>query len=143
MWVTRKVPPTDASRNFYDNAVLRPRLGTMPSMILATILLFVACGLGAIIGSSHLGPRMQGWFARPFFVFLGIAFLPSTTKLATILLFVTCGLVAISGGLLGDDFHWKPLGSSHLGPRMPRWFAKPFFVLIGIAFLADGLALCH
>ena len=109
-------------------------------MILATILLFVACGLGAIIGSSHLGPRMQRWFARPVFVLLGIACLPST-ELATILLYVTCGLGAISGGLFGDDFQRKPLGSSHLGPRMPGGFVRPFFVLLGIAFLADGLAL--
>ena len=81
MWVTRKVPPTDASRNFYDNAVLRPRLGTMPSMILATILLLVTCGLGAIIGSRHLGQMMPGWFARPYFVLLGIVVLANVLAL--------------------------------------------------------------
>jgi hypothetical protein len=54
-----------------------------------------------------------------------------------------CGLAAIASGLLGRNFHWKPLGSEQVGPRVPGWFARPFLVLIGIAFLAAAVALWH
>jgi hypothetical protein len=83
---------------------------------------------------------IPGWFAKPFYVLLGMAFL-SNTNLATISLLAACGLGAIIGGLFGEEFHWKPRG--YPGPRMPGWFARPYFVLLGIAVLADVLALCH
>jgi hypothetical protein len=51
------------------------------------------------------------------------------------------GLGAIVGGLFGGDFRWKPLGSSQVGPRMPAWFARPFFVLLGIVFLSAAAVL--
>ena len=55
--------------------------------------------------------------------------------------FVLLGGAMVVGGLMGQHFYFKPLGSKQRGPSMPVWMARPFFVALGSAFLYAAFSL--
>jgi hypothetical protein len=54
--------------------------------------------------------------------------------------FAPVGLAAIYHAVCGKDFRFAMRGSREPGPRMPEWFARPFFSLTGAFSLWGAFA---
>lgn len=54
--------------------------------------------------------------------------------------FAIAAVTALFGALFGRSFRFTLLGSHKLGPKMPKWFARPFFFMLGMFFLWGAFA---
>jgi len=50
-------------------------------------------------------------------------------------IFSVGGLIAMLNAVFEQQFHFKSLGSEREGWRMPTWFARPFYFLLGAGML--------